>query len=181
MPIGGGCCAWTPADTKRTAAASARLSILLGRLRQMPDRRLLAFAQALALLVDELAGHRDRGAVLHVDQLPVDQRAVPEALLSPGEVELPHAVEGLVVHLDDLVLVHDGAVVPFLERVAVVEAHRLDFHDLEAGLFAFLDQLAERRDVAAREDVLARPLVGEARSEERRVGKECRARWSPYH
>ena len=23
--------------------------------------------------------------------------------------------------------------------------------------------------------------VGEARSEERRVGKECRSRWSPYH
>ena len=24
-------------------------------------------------------------------------------------------------------------------------------------------------------------LVGELRSEERRVGKECRSRWSPYH
>ena len=24
-------------------------------------------------------------------------------------------------------------------------------------------------------------LDGEARSEERRVGKECRSRWSPYH
>ena len=24
-------------------------------------------------------------------------------------------------------------------------------------------------------------LVTEARSEERRVGKECRSRWSPYH
>src|SRR5690349_24627726 len=26
-----------------------------------------------------------------------------------------------------------------------------------------------------------RPLVPVARSEERRVGKECRSRWSPYH
>ena len=25
------------------------------------------------------------------------------------------------------------------------------------------------------------PLDGEKRSEERRVGKECRSRWSPYH
>src|SRR5687768_5516071 len=25
------------------------------------------------------------------------------------------------------------------------------------------------------------PLVGVTRSEERRVGKECRSRWSPYH
>ena len=24
-------------------------------------------------------------------------------------------------------------------------------------------------------------MVGVARSEERRVGKECRSRWSPYH
>src|SRR3989449_6735983 len=25
------------------------------------------------------------------------------------------------------------------------------------------------------------PVAGETRSEERRVGKECRSRWSPYH
>ena len=25
------------------------------------------------------------------------------------------------------------------------------------------------------------PLPGATRSEERRVGKECRSRWSPYH
>ena len=29
--------------------------------------------------------------------------------------------------------------------------------------------------------VAAKPIVGSARSEERRVGKECRSRWSPYH
>ena len=28
---------------------------------------------------------------------------------------------------------------------------------------------------------LAHRLAGEERSEERRVGKECRSRWSPYH
>ena len=25
------------------------------------------------------------------------------------------------------------------------------------------------------------PLISSGRSEERRVGKECRSRWSPYH
>ena len=25
------------------------------------------------------------------------------------------------------------------------------------------------------------PMLGRMRSEERRVGKECRSRWSPYH
>ena len=28
---------------------------------------------------------------------------------------------------------------------------------------------------------LNRNIIEEARSEERRVGKECRSRWSPYH
>src|SRR5256885_17020991 len=28
---------------------------------------------------------------------------------------------------------------------------------------------------------LVEPIHGELRSEERRVGKECRSRWSPYH
>ena len=27
----------------------------------------------------------------------------------------------------------------------------------------------------------ARPVMAQLRSEERRVGKECRSRWSPYH
>ena len=29
--------------------------------------------------------------------------------------------------------------------------------------------------------VLLRSMASEKRSEERRVGKECRSRWSPYH
>src|SRR3989442_8179619 len=32
-----------------------------------------------------------------------------------------------------------------------------------------------------RVDTRARPGRADARSEERRVGKECRSRWSPYH
>src|SRR3989454_12295196 len=36
--------------------------------------------------------------------------------------------------------------------------------------------------VVARTPHTVRPhLEGEVRSEERRVGKECRSRWSPYH
>src|SRR5258705_13722291 len=33
----------------------------------------------------------------------------------------------------------------------------------------------------ASEDEVAEALAAAARSEERRVGKECRSRWSPYH
>src|SRR2546423_7386018 len=40
-----------------------------------------------------------------------------------------------------------------------------------------------RRDLGARGDRRRVPVAGhhDARSEERRVGKECRSRWSPYH
>ena len=54
--------------------------------------------------------------------------------------------------------------------------------DIVAGDFA-VPGFAEKL-VAGRPDVifhLAAIVSGEARSEERRVGKECRSRWSPYH
>ena len=41
----------------------------------------------------------------------------------------------------------------------------------------------ERECAAIREktDTEVRETLSAARSEERRVGKECRSRWSPYH
>src|SRR3712207_8305608 len=55
--------------------------------------------------------------------------------------------------------------------------------DLAARLVAAVD---ERVDVLVELRDLERELVDallprSARSEERRVGKECRSRWSPYH
>src|SRR5256886_15906353 len=51
---------------------------------------------------------------------------------------------------------------------------------LEQNPFAFHDRLAgQRADVAEAEYCGAVRYDG--RSEERRVGKECRSRWSPYH
>ena len=43
-------------------------------------------------------------------------------------------------------------------------------------LFEGINIWAERKETLSIEDVKER-----ARSEERRVGKECRSRWSPYH
>ena len=37
------------------------------------------------------------------------------------------------------------------------------------------------RDAGARYDFTDRLNLNQLRSEERRVGKECRSRWSPYH
>src|SRR2546430_15074019 len=46
-----------------------------------------------------------------------------------------------------------------------------------------LDEPTANLDGEARAQVLelVRALITESRSEERRVGKECRSRWSPYH
>ena len=50
----------------------------------------------------------------------------------------------------------------------------IDFLLLDAKGFPFIVLEAKSED--------KNPLVGkEQRSEERRVGKECRSRWSPYH
>jgi len=38
-----------------------------------------------------------------------------------------------------------------------------------------------RRPLAAARAVIFAQMVNDPRSEERRVGKECRSRWSPYH
>ena len=39
----------------------------------------------------------------------------------------------------------------------------------------------KKEDLAGLQDLLIHALEGPQRSEERRVGKECRSRWSPYH
>ena len=57
----------------------------------------------------------------------------------------------------------------------------------ETGLRALIEQLDAAGDQSSRVTVLwtgtqdGIDSVGDDRSEERRVGKECRSRWSPYH
>src|SRR2546422_3216391 len=72
--------------------------------------------------------------------------------------------------LDLLRLQREGNVV--IDREVRVERITLEDHGNAP--------LARREvidDIAANEDLAGRGL----RSEERRVGKECRSRWSPYH
>ena len=71
-----------------------------------------------------------------------------------------------------------------LDDVLKIAVH--DFADAESGsapaLVAALPDL--RAAVSGRHwiDVMPTPASkGAERSEERRVGKECRSRWSPYH
>ena len=54
--------------------------------------------------------------------------------------------------------------------------------DLDVNVIAALHPLSDRLDIArvvCTTNVVTQFLS--SRSEERRVGKECRSRWSPYH
>ena len=46
---------------------------------------------------------------------------------------------------------------------------------LAAAIFGYRQLISQPRERKAAE------MIAQARSEERRVGKECRSRWSPYH
>ena len=54
----------------------------------------------------------------------------------------------------------------------------LDLSRLEAKMMKFLIQECEIREMCS--DLVGMARIN-SRSEERRVGKECRSRWSPYH
>ena len=54
----------------------------------------------------------------------------------------------------------------------------------ESGLCGLGDATLNGRELSVAsylKDHLCPQLIGRDRSEERRVGKECRSRWSPYH
>jgi len=80
---------------------------------------------------------------------------------------------------------HCAAAAPFLDRL---KAERPDLRIVVKDVGKDRDALRELESLAARKGVTALGvpafwLRGEllVRSEERRVGKECRSRWSPYH
>ena len=50
-----------------------------------------------------------------------------------------------------------------------------------AGALKAADPAAEIHFAGRREDMEYGRVTRAGRSEERRVGKECRSRWSPYH
>ena len=59
-----------------------------------------------------------------------------------------------------------------------IEAYERDFAKLEAYLSEAKIELQDARTEHLRDFIIE---INTTRSEERRVGKECRSRWSPYH
>src|SRR5256885_13069513 len=73
---------------------------------------------------------------------------------------------------------------PISHAAIAIDRLLLDLTAPERGIGRIVDDLCRGcRTGAATQPVLVDVVVleVEARSEERRVGKECRSRWSPYH
>ena len=78
-----------------------------------------------------------------------------------------------------------GLLVPHIMRIVLGPRHRhlLWTAALLGASVTLLADLAARTLLSPAELPLGvvTALIGAPRSEERRVGKECRSRWSPYH
>ena len=59
--------------------------------------------------------------------------------------------------------------------------HILPEHLANVSLSFLVDDMTKLRGGIAPNISYSFALLGSSRSEERRVGKECRSRWSPYH
>src|SRR2546425_8208684 len=130
--------------------------------------------------VTDASRDADVPGLRHVDEIAPGQR-------DEGGDPRPLGAERFLgdLHQDVLLLVEQ-----LLDRRGI--AARLELLDVHVGLALLVaprehhaGEVAEVRRVIAgvQEGVLLQPDVDERglRSEERRVGKECRSRWSPYH
>ena len=83
---------------------------------------------------------------------------------------------GTQVGLDRAAVVGAGQMGNGIAHVFATSGHAVTLIDVNA------DALAKGRDTIARNlDRQVKKGAIEASAEERRVGKECRSRWSPYH
>ena len=57
----------------------------------------------------------------------------------------------------------------------------LNEYERKIVLYKFTDERLKKKYGMSFSEFEKKNVVEEKRSEERRVGKECRSRWSPYH
>jgi len=145
-----------------------------------------AFARVRSLLVERGAqglirrGHGD----LHLGNIAlIDGHPVPfDALEFDPVVASGDLLYDLAFLLMDLIERKRDADANLVLNVYLEETRRLSDLDALGALPLFMSvRAAIRAKVTAAKLDGARPQEREARSEERRVGKECRSRWSPYH
>jgi ATP-binding cassette subfamily B protein len=110
------------------------------------------------------------------------------ALDSHTEKEIQDALDRVAANRTTLVIAHRLSTIVHADTIIVLDKGHLVEQGTHAeliargGLYASLWS-RQRQAEKAREELAAALEAGSgaSRSEERRVGKECRSRWSPYH
>ena len=142
------------------------------------DQRLAVFDEKMGKtmnnLAEEFGGIRAGRANPHVlDKLRVDYYGTPTAIQQVANVSVPEPrmiqiqpwEASMVKEIEKAILTSDLGINPTNDGKTV----RLLFPELTE----------ERRKELAKD--VKKKGENAKRSEERRVGKECRSRWSPYH
>src|SRR3712207_4079262 len=131
-----------------------------------------------------------------VSTVDIDSLNPYQVVSSTSEQLLLNVFEGLIMPSSD------GSVIPALaesyeisedgktyiftirEGVTFHNGNPMDIHDVEFSLNKMSGKLGDTPTEGLFENIESIEVLDEkkiARSEERRVGKECRSRWSPYH
>ena len=120
---------------------------------------------------------QERDAFLHVADVFEE---LPENLLAPEEVEAARRgplVDPNTLPIEDRLREGQEVIVQVLKEPLGTKGARITSHVSLPGRYVVLMPTVEHVGVSRKitDDEERR------RSEERRVGKECRSRWSPYH
>jgi len=176
------------------------LSLLVERIKTIPVLLIVTFrpefdapwvgqSHATSLVLNRL-GESEAAAII---ARLVGNKALPTDVLA----EIVERTDGIPLFVEEMtkaVLEAEGEGADRRMAAAVPSAARAVPATLHASLMARLDRLGSAKELAqigaaiGREfshalvaSVAHKPHAELERSEERRVGKECRSRWSPYH
>ena len=153
---------------------------------------LATYREAQALIARNVEGEL-RALWRMVEDLPLDEIAGILVNEIPLIIDKYGAMGQVIAAEWFEQLIHETAFVPDLYQPDVWQASTraaisplFDPHKTSAAAFSYLVKTTNRhvanhgRETIA-ENAAEKENVFFARSEERRVGKECRSRWSPYH
>ena len=153
-------------DADMKAAMRAREKVRLGALR-------LLLAAIKQKEVDERITLDDAQVLAIVEKLSKQRRDSIEQFEKAGRTELAEQERAELAVLDTYRPAQaDDAQIQAVIEAAVAETDAAGMADMGKVMAIVKTRLAGQADLAA---------VSLCRSEERRVGKECRSRWSPYH
>ena len=145
--------------------------------RRVREARVYSELVAHTLTAEQIARRNPHAIVLSGGPASVYAEGAPR--IDPAILDLGVPTLGICYGMQLIALEGGGRV----DRTNVSEFGKTELRAEEGELFANLPG-EQTVWMSHRDSVVAAPdgaRVTESRSEERRVGKECRSRWSPYH